>query len=168
MGTRVQELADAAIRVIASSGLRGLTYRAVDEEAGLPQGSTSNKFRTREDLVAGVVQRMADRELEDLEAGARSESPSDVFDKWGTDGLAQTLARFELMIESVRSPQIAQALGDQRARFAAVAEHAGTADGSGFTAREVVALLAGLQFAEITTGEKVLEKGLALLLRPPQ
>ena len=34
----------------------------------------------------------------------------------------------------------------------------------GYSGRELVALLAGLQFAEITTGENILEKTLRLLL----
>ena len=156
MSERVHVLADAAIRVIAESGLRGLTYRAVDDEAGLPPGSTSNRFRTRNQLVAGVVERMADIELADL-----AEDAEDAFGKWSSDGLSQTLTRFELMIESVRSPAIAEALHEQRGRFADVADASGAVHG--YSGRELVALLAGLQFAEITTGEKILEKTLRLL-----
>ncbi|MGC0363793.1 AcrR family transcriptional regulator [Rhodococcus sp. 27YEA15] len=177
MSERMQVLADAAIRVIAVAGLRGLTFRAVDKEAGLPPGSTSNCFRTRAELIAGVVQRMADLELGDLAAtaGDHAAAPS-VFRQWSGDGLAQTLVRFELMIEAVRSPQVAEVLDENRSRFAALAESAGfvaltesagPGSGIGFTAREFVAMLAGLQFAEITTGEKVLDKTMAWLLSQP-
>lgn len=51
-------MTDAAIRVLGSQGLRQLTHRAVDAEAGLPAGSTSNHFRTREALLAGIVARL--------------------------------------------------------------------------------------------------------------
>lgn len=164
MSERVRVLADAAIRVIAASGLRGLTYRAVDEEAGLSPGSTSNRFRTRADLIAGVIERMADLELADLDAAAAGGTAQDAFGKWASEGLAQTLTRFELMIEAVRSPQVARALGEQRARFAALTDSPGLDGSSGFTGAELVAVLAGLQFAEITTGERVLEKALPWLL----
>ncbi|VFA98927.1 Uncharacterised protein [Nocardia cyriacigeorgica] len=158
MSERVRVLADAAIRVIAASGLRGLTYRAVDVEAGLPAGSTSNRFRTRDDLIAGVIERMADLELADLDAAEGSATSA--FDKWAAGGLSQTLTRFELMIEGVRSPRVAKALEEQRARFAALAESSAVAIPFGLTSPELVAVFAGLQFAEITTGEKVLEKAL--------
>lgn len=62
-------LADAAIRIVADHGLRGLTHRAVDAAAGLPQGSTSNHFRTRAALVEAVADRILALEL-DIAAGA--------------------------------------------------------------------------------------------------
>ena len=54
---RQEALLDAAIRVLGSGGPRQLTHRAVDAEAGVPVGSTSNYFRTREALVDAVVAR---------------------------------------------------------------------------------------------------------------
>ncbi|MFF2060149.1 hypothetical protein [Rhodococcus qingshengii] len=117
---------------------------------------------------------MADLELDDLASTAGDHSAArGVFGQWSGDGLAQTLVRFELMIESVRSPEIAEVLDEHRSRFAKLAESAGFVDlaqsagsstGIRFTAREFVAVLAGLQFAEITTGEKVLDKAMVWLL----
>lgn len=63
---RPQLLADAAIRVIATSGLRGLTHRAVDREANFPQGSTSYYANTRMALLQIVAGRLAERSLTDL------------------------------------------------------------------------------------------------------
>jgi DNA-binding transcriptional regulator YbjK len=40
-------IADAAISTLARDGMRGLTHRAVDRTAGLPEGSASYYFRTR-------------------------------------------------------------------------------------------------------------------------
>ncbi|MEU6642496.1 TetR family transcriptional regulator [Saccharomonospora sp. NPDC046836] len=62
MGTRREQALDAAIRVLGTHGSRALTHRAVDTEAGLPAGSTSNHFRTREALLAGVLQRLSELE----------------------------------------------------------------------------------------------------------
>ncbi len=45
----------AAVQVLGSGGSRALTHRAVDQAGRLPPGTTSNYFRTREALVAGVL-----------------------------------------------------------------------------------------------------------------
>src|SRR5690349_2893472 len=52
MGTTVRKdvITDAAIQLVAEQGMRGLTHRAVDRRAGLPEGSTSAYFRTRKAL----------------------------------------------------------------------------------------------------------------------
>src|SRR5689334_13711377 len=59
---RRTSLLDAAVELVGTSGMRGLTHRAVDQAAGVPSGSTSNLFRTREALVAGIVERYVERE----------------------------------------------------------------------------------------------------------
>ena len=57
---RRDDLADAGVRLIARGGIRGLTHRAVDEEARLPAGSTSYYARTRRELTRLVVDRIAE------------------------------------------------------------------------------------------------------------
>ena len=59
---REDRLLDAAIDVLGTRGMRQLTHRAVDAAAGLPVGSTSNRFRTRESLLVGVLRRILERE----------------------------------------------------------------------------------------------------------
>lgn len=56
--TRRERAADGAVAVIAESGLRGLTHRAVDVRTQLPPGSTSSCFRTRRALVEGALARI--------------------------------------------------------------------------------------------------------------
>lgn len=51
-------LADAGLRVLARAGARGLTHRAVDREAGVPAGTTSNYFRSRDALLNGLAERI--------------------------------------------------------------------------------------------------------------
>lgn len=58
---RREVLMDAAARVVADKGMRGLTHRAVDSEAGVPQGSTSAYFRTRDALVTALTEHLAAR-----------------------------------------------------------------------------------------------------------
>lgn len=67
--SRIDELGDAGIRVVARGGGRSLTHRAVDTEAGLPSGSTSYYARTRSALTALVVARITEHlelDLDDL------------------------------------------------------------------------------------------------------
>lgn len=70
MATRAELVADAAVTVLARDGLRGLTHRAVDAEAGLPDGSTSNCFRNRSALLTAIVTR-----LEELDVAALTSGP---------------------------------------------------------------------------------------------
>ncbi|MFE2725730.1 TetR/AcrR family transcriptional regulator [Kitasatospora sp. NPDC059327] len=44
-------LVDAAIDVLAREGARGLTFRAVDAQAGVPAGTASNYFANRDELL---------------------------------------------------------------------------------------------------------------------
>lgn len=62
--TRRRALA-ASIDLIGTEGIRALTHARVDAAAGLPPGSTSNHFRTRAALVAGVIEWLALQERED-------------------------------------------------------------------------------------------------------
>ena len=62
--TRVRAL-DAAIELLGTRGPHALTHGKVDIEAGLPKGSASNHFRTRDALVRGVVERLEELDRRD-------------------------------------------------------------------------------------------------------
>lgn len=51
-------VAAAAMRVVAHSGVRGLTHCAVDAEAGLPSGSAHARFATLDELISGVIDQL--------------------------------------------------------------------------------------------------------------
>lgn len=53
--SRREAVLAAAVEVLGTGGARALTHRAVDGAAGVPEGTTSNHFRTRRALVAGVL-----------------------------------------------------------------------------------------------------------------
>src|SRR5215470_1297894 len=59
MPNRRETLLDAAIVVLGERGVRALTHRAVDAEAGVAAGSTVNYFPTREALFEAVVERVS-------------------------------------------------------------------------------------------------------------
>ncbi|MEU9608812.1 TetR family transcriptional regulator [Streptomyces sp. NPDC048057] len=54
-------LVDAAIEVLAREGARGLTFRAVDTEAAVPNGTASNYFANRDDLLNQAGARFYER-----------------------------------------------------------------------------------------------------------
>ncbi len=80
---RREELSDAAIRVCAAGGLKGLTHRAVDAAAEVPPGTTSNYFRRRTDLVAAVAARLEERDLAVLDT-RRPDSLDAMIDAFST------------------------------------------------------------------------------------
>ncbi|HWU29513.1 MAG TPA: TetR family transcriptional regulator [Microbacterium sp.] len=65
MSTTRRRALEAAVTLIGTEGIRALTHGRVDAAAGLPAGSTSNHFRTRAALVAGVAEWIARREMGD-------------------------------------------------------------------------------------------------------
>jgi len=79
MTDRRTQLADAAIALVAESGMRGLTHRAVDARAGLPPGTTSAYLRTRQALIEAVVARIAELDLADM-AGRTPAAPQPTAD----------------------------------------------------------------------------------------
>ena len=52
---RRQAVVEAALRLVAEEGPRGLTHRGVDRALSLPLGSTANYFSSRADLVGALV-----------------------------------------------------------------------------------------------------------------
>jgi AcrR family transcriptional regulator len=130
---RRAELADAGIAVLAREGSRGLTHRAVDAEGGAPTGTTSNYFRSRAELLEGLVARISERLAPDPEALAELAShPPDraSFGRHLRDIVRRlsahpevTLAWFELRLEAARRPELSGTVGAWlRTTFAADVE----------------------------------------------
>src|SRR6185312_13757698 len=101
-------LADAGLAVLAREGSRGLTHRAIDEEADVPVGTASNYFRSRDALIAGLVDRIGERlapEPEVLQRLAAEPSGSGFFADYLRDIVRRltaerevTLAMYELRL----------------------------------------------------------------------
>lgn len=126
--SRRRLIADAGLTVLAREGSRGLTHRAVDEAADVPTGTTSNYFRSRDALVAGLVDRIGERLApsdDDLARRGSAEPGVALFADYLRDIVRRlseerdvTLALFELRLESSRRPEVAAVLGAwQRAGF---------------------------------------------------
>ena len=105
---------------MGEQGIRALTHARVDDRAGLPRGSTSNWFRTRAALVAGVATWLAESERADFGDGPAIETPeqlvdvlSEVIALQSGPLAARTRARFALFLEAgddtaVLAPLLAQ------------------------------------------------------------
>ena len=113
---RREQLLDAAIAVLGGSGMHGLTHRRVDTAAGVPAGTTSNHFRTRDALLDAVVVRFAERERHNAEAIAarlRPTSPGELAAALVEMARAATgehreltLARYAILVEAGTAPAL--------------------------------------------------------------
>lgn len=113
-------LADAAVRVLAQQGSRGLTHRAVDIAAGVPKGTASNYFSTREDIIDSILARIGERLSPDPKVHAelaRRAPGVELFTDYLRDIVHRltsepdvAVALFELRLEATRRPHVAEAL----------------------------------------------------------
>lgn len=154
LSPRRRQLLDAAVNVIADDGLKGLTHRAVDRRAGLPEGSCSAYWRTRSALEAALTEYVAASLLADVDgltADIRVCGPDDeqasiaatleLFLRW-LDQRELLVARLELTMAATRDPELAQLLADHRARLIAIVEEIMTAAGKEHGAARAEAMVA--------------------------
>ncbi|MFJ9033997.1 TetR/AcrR family transcriptional regulator [Streptomyces sp. NPDC102274] len=109
-------LLDAAIEVLAREGSRGLTLRAVDAEAQVPVGTSSNYFFNRAELLRQIMRRTRERLTPDPAAlaatMAATPSPElvalllrQVHQRMDADR-SSYLAMLELRLEGTRRPEL--------------------------------------------------------------
>ncbi len=132
---RRAQLADAGIDLLVESGVHGVTHRALDRRTGLPAGTASNYFRSREALLVAIARRVIERHQADMAHAAQAapaHPPSSDGD--GTERAidliagslllaagahrARYLAIFELRLESLRRPALAAAIDELMAAMA--------------------------------------------------
>jgi DNA-binding transcriptional regulator YbjK len=117
---RRRVLADAAVHVLAHQGTRGLTHRAIDNEAGVPRGTSSNFFATRDLIIDAILVRIGERlapnpdvhmELALREPGRELFTAyiKDIVHRLTSDRDA-ALALFELRLEATRRPHVELAI----------------------------------------------------------
>ncbi|MCC6830035.1 MAG: TetR family transcriptional regulator [Thermoleophilia bacterium] len=114
---RRAQLADAGIRILARDGARGLTHRALDAEAGVPTGTASNYFRTREAIMEELGRRILHvlappaevmREVRGVETPTRDQQVR-LIREVVRNVLAHSslfLALLELRLEATRRPRL--------------------------------------------------------------
>jgi AcrR family transcriptional regulator len=122
-----QRVLDAAIELAGTLGLRALTHARIDEHAGLAKGSASNYFRTRQALLEGVVARLAELELPEVDAAFTPTTPEALvdalcaqFEYMTNEARTRTSARLVLFMEAGHVPALGAALSRGRAALEAV------------------------------------------------
>ncbi|MDF5757224.1 TetR/AcrR family transcriptional regulator [Spongiactinospora sp. TRM90649] len=160
---RADLIADTAIALLVDRGMRGLTHRAVDEEAGLPAGSTSNLARTRAALLELTLARLTELETASYGGAMTPGPPVMSADALGAliagvvhhqlaEGRRYTIARYELALEATRRPELRVIYDRAGARFREAATVVLAAAGSPDPARhgrQAVAFLDGMLFDAI-------------------
>jgi DNA-binding transcriptional regulator YbjK len=161
-------LLDAALSIVGSEGLRGLTHRRLEDEAGLARGSARYHLGTNDQIIAAALEHAVLRDSRLNEA---------VLAKVGFDTLAGSAAsfpeilaamvsaylqnpgdirvRYELLLEATRRPRLEQEAQRWRAQFVTATELALTAAGQADPHNVAVLLVAcidGLVFDALITG----------------
>ncbi|WP_395244117.1 TetR/AcrR family transcriptional regulator [Agromyces sp. MMS24-K17] len=117
---RRRQLLDASVEVLAGQGSRGLTFGAVDRSAGVPAGTASNYFTSRDQLVDELATHVFERLTPDpdqvaarLAAGRTRDTERDLM-HWLVERAmgdrSAHLALFELRLEATRNPRLAPAV----------------------------------------------------------
>ncbi|QKV79151.1 TetR/AcrR family transcriptional regulator [Amycolatopsis sp. Hca4] len=112
-------LLDAAIEVLAGDGARGLTFRAVDQRAGVPVGTVSNYFSSRGEILMHAGERVYERLVDDAVIAGGLEGPRDrarvtqlmheLVDRVAAFPTG-FLALLELRLEATRRPELRDVL----------------------------------------------------------
>jgi DNA-binding transcriptional regulator YbjK len=164
--------AGAALTVLAERGSRGLTHRAVDQAAGLPPGSTSNYFRTRSALLEAALARHIELDLPPADLIERVRGAK--LDRAAVRGVfmaalgrvidpeARPLiaARYELMLEATRRPELLRRYARARERvldLAAMALEAGDCRSPREHAVQLTTLMDGIALDQLLSTERALD-----------
>lgn len=153
---------DTAIDILCDDGVGGLTHRQVDSRAGVPAGTTSNYFRTRQALLEATAQRTVDLHWQRVAVMQSAVGPL------SRDALKAllvrmldpdeqmrrfTLARYELFMESTRREELRPLMKELQA--AAVKTATLIIEAAGFTPTpqrmdQLSRLLNGFVFSNLT------------------
>ena len=159
---RRAQILDAAIDILADTGVGGLTHRQVDERANMPAGTTSNYFRTRQALLEATAARTVDLHWQRAGALQSTVGPMTpagvkalITRMLALDEHARrfTLARFELFLEGTRRPELQPFLKELQA--ASVKQATLIFDAAGFDPTpeqmdQLTRLLNGWAFSSLT------------------
>lgn len=150
-------LLDATLRVIARDGAAGASHRAVAAEAGVPLGSTTYYFDSREAMLLAALRHAADGEVALIEArlAALSQRSLDRAGwrrevvRWALEQVAEErahvlVARHQLQLEALRHPELRAVYGAWTAAGLALTEAMLRQAGAADPARDAAVLVAAV------------------------
>ena len=153
-----QALLDAAVRVVATRGLRGLTFRAVAAEAGVTQGLVTHHFGNRQTLIREALQEAGIASIGSTLTAERNPDLATFVE--GLQGFLDDTVelqafQYEVALEGRRDPELHDVVRDLYDAYHAATREAlqatGTADDE-VTTRLVFAALDGLSFQQLVYG----------------
>ncbi|MGW0547403.1 TetR/AcrR family transcriptional regulator [Streptomyces altiplanensis] len=153
---RRRRIIDAAIRVVGSKGIAGLSHRSAAAEADVPLGSTTYHFRTLDELMVAALRQAGEGFAKAVSARGALEDPhADLADElarllgeWLSGDRTGVELEYELYLAALRRPAL---------RPVAAEWCAGLADRLArrtdpVTARALVALMDGICLQVLLTG----------------
>jgi TetR/AcrR family transcriptional regulator, regulator of biofilm formation and stress response len=113
---RREQILEAALRVIGREGRSAVTHRAVAKEAGVPLGSTTYYFDSRDDLLAQALEHVARKEADRYaqlgEELRKAKTPRQLADMlldqliFEAEDRVAYIAEYELWLEAGRRPEL--------------------------------------------------------------
>jgi DNA-binding transcriptional regulator YbjK len=170
---RIDEILRATLEVIRREGLGAVTHRTISDASGVPLGSLTYYFATKQELlraalrlyVAEDVARLRATAEELVEAGAGGEEVvarfAAVLEAEQTGGVAQ----FDLYLEASRDPVLRETAIESLRAYAEVAELGLRAAGvpePEDAAAVIVATIDGLGLHRLAAGDEAPDVGAAL------
>lgn len=110
---RRDRIIDAAIRVVGSKGIAGLSHRSVAAEADVPLGSTTYHFASLDELLIAALRRSNENFAEVMrESGALADPAADLagelarlLGEYFAGGRGQAELEYELYLAALRRPR---------------------------------------------------------------
>jgi DNA-binding transcriptional regulator YbjK len=110
---RRQAIARAGARVLRAAGVEGLTHRAVADEAGVPLGSTTYYFGSREELLEAATDCVVEESNEWLMTWTAETDPADfsqaltdLMYEYLTERRDEAVTDVELFVLAARRPEL--------------------------------------------------------------
>lgn len=157
-----RSILDAALRVVASGGAEAVTHRRVAAEAGVPLGSTTYYFASRDDLLREAFRHHAASvygAIDEVADGMALRSAADVvgflvgLGRREIEDRALVLVEYEIIVRAARDPALAREVNAYEralaARLGEALERFGVAR-SFEAARTLIALVRGFELECLT------------------
>src|SRR4051794_4984716 len=160
---RIDEILRATLVIIGRDGLGAVTHRTVADASGVPLGSITYYFATKQDLLREALRLYVDEDVARLRAvagelAAAGASAPEVVERFATLFEADEtggVAQFALYLEASRDPVLRETATESLRAYAEVAELALRAAGvpdAGQAAAVVVAAVDGLGLHRLAAG----------------
>jgi DNA-binding transcriptional regulator YbjK len=163
---RARDILEATLRLVAAGGVDAIRYREVAAEAGVPLGTVSYHYDSREALLRAAFTHFLEentralRSLRARFAGRRLEEVPRYFVELARADLAdprrRVVAEYELIVYAARDAEVARAL--ERWERAMIGELAQALEGLGVTgpaaaARTLHEIFRGFQLVHLGRGD---------------